>query len=185
MSIIKKVKIKNEDLFQNMVSFRNPFKIDAKVLISENQTKTNNLKIYAHPDDGWISEGDLGRKPEVLGSYKVFISKAYGERGSFPYLVLGKPFIGNPMEVSTETYLSIGPLKSKEEAENLISYINTKFFRFLVLQKKNTQNCPRSVFEFVPMQDFSKSWSDETIYKKYSLTKKEINYIESLVRPRD
>ena len=89
------------------------------------------------------------------------------------------------MEVSTETYLSIGPLKSKEEAENLISYINTKFFRFLVLQKKNTQNCPRSVFEFVPMQDFSKSWSDETIYKKYSLTKKEINYIESLVRPRD
>jgi site-specific DNA-methyltransferase (adenine-specific) len=185
VSIIKKVKEKNEKSFQKIVSFRNPFKIDAKTPLSEKQTKTANLKIYAYPDDGWISEGRLGNKPDVYKKYKVFISKAYGERGNFPYLVIAKPFIGKPNEVSSETYLSIGPLESEKEAQNVISYMNTRFFRFLVLQKKNTQNAPQSVFEFVPMQDFNEEWSDEKIYKKYSISSKEIEYIESLVRPRD
>jgi len=33
----------------------------------------------------------------------------------------------------------------------------------------------------VPMQDFSKPWTDEELYKKYELTQNEINYIESSV----
>ena len=35
------------------------------------------------------------------------------------------------------------------------------------------------------MQDFSKPWTDEELYKKYKLTKKEIAFIEKMVRPMD
>jgi len=39
------------------------------------------------------------------------------------------------------------------------------------------------VYSLVPIQDFSKPWSDEQLYKKYKLTKAEIEFIEKMVRP--
>ena len=113
------------------------------------------------------------------------ISKAYGERGDFPYLVIGKPFLALPNEVCTETYLTIGPNDSKEYAENIISYMTTKFFRFFVLFKKNTQNAAKGVYQFVPMQDFCKPWTDEELYEKYGLTNDEISFIDSMIRPME
>ena len=113
------------------------------------------------------------------------IAKAYGERGDFPYLILGKPFIGEKGSCCTETYLVIGPFADKAICENVISYIRTKFFRFLVLQKKNTQNAAKGVYEFVPLQDFSKPWTDEELYAKYGLTEDEIAFIESMIRPME
>ena len=53
----------------------------------------------------------------------------------------------------------------------------------MVLLKKNTQNAARGVYSFVPSQDFSESWTDEKLYKKYKLTKEEIEFIESMIRP--
>jgi len=55
----------------------------------------------------------------------------------------------------------------------------------MVFLIKNTQNAARGVYQFVPMQDFSESWTDEKLYKKYKLTKKEIDFIESMVRPME
>jgi len=125
------------------------------------------------------------RKTVISIKNLVFIAKAYGERGSFPYLVLGKPFIGDLGTCCSETYLVIGPFKSISLCENAISYIKTRFFRFLVLLKKNTQNSPRGVYTFVPLQDFIESWTDSKLYKKYGLDKEEISFIESIVRPMD
>ena len=113
------------------------------------------------------------------------IAKAYGERGDFPYLMLGKPFVAEKGACCTETYLVIGPFGNRKICENVISYIRTKFFRFLVLQKKNTQNAAKGVYEFVPLQDFSKPWTDEELYKKYGLTDEEIQFIESMIRPME
>ena len=73
----------------------------------------------------------------------------------------------------------------KESANNLISYVKTKFFRFLVLQKKNTQNAAKGVYSFVPLQDFSHPWTDEMLNKKYGLTEEEIAFIESMIRPME
>ena len=79
----------------------------------------------------------------------------------------------------------IGPLKNKTEGENICTYISTKFFRFLVLLKKSTQNAPKGVYSFVPMQDFSKPWTDEELYAKYGLTQEEIDFIESMIKPME
>ena len=44
-------------------------------------------------------------------------------------------------------------------------------------------NLSKLVFSFVPLQDFSEPWTDEKLYKKYGLTKEEIAFIESMIRP--
>jgi site-specific DNA-methyltransferase (adenine-specific) len=74
-----------------------------------------------------------------------------------------------------------GPWNSEEEANNVCSYIGTKFFHFMIGLKKITQHTTSKVYEFVPMQDFSKKWTDAELYKKYELTPEEIDYIESSV----
>ena len=79
----------------------------------------------------------------------------------------------------------IGPCASGAETENIISYMRTKFFRFFVLFKKNTQNAARGVYSFVPLQDFSQPWTDEMLYRKYKLSSDEIAFIESMIRPME
>ena len=79
----------------------------------------------------------------------------------------------------------IGPCESKSEAQNIISYISTKSFRFLVLLKKNTQNAARNTYDFVPFQSFAKPWTDAELYTKYDLTDEEIDFIESMIKPME
>ena len=38
-------------------------------------------------------------------------------------------------------------------------------------------------FQFVPMQDFTKVWTDQMLYEKYSLSENEINFIEKIMAP--
>jgi site-specific DNA-methyltransferase (adenine-specific) len=76
-------------------------------------------------------------------------------------------------------------MTTKKEAENVIEYIRSRFFRFMVMLKKNAQHNMRDVFEFVPMQDFNETWTDEKLYKKYGLSQEEIDFIESMIRPMD
>lgn len=102
--------------------------------------------------------------------------------------ILGKPFYGEPQSVCSYTYLVIGYDKekhnfTKKECENIISYIETKFFRYMVSIKKKTQNTTRELFLFAPIQDFSKPWTDEDLYAKYGLTQEEMDFIESKIKP--
>ena len=43
----------------------------------------------------------------------------------------------------------------------------------------------KGVYQCVPMQDFSKPWTDEELYAKYGLTDEEIAFIESMIRPME
>ena len=87
--------------------------------------------------------------------------------------------------ICNQTYLYIGPLENQDQCKNLISYINTKFFRFMVMLKKNTQDAMRGTYSFVPIQDFNKPCTDAELYKKYNITAEEIKFIDSMIRPMD
>jgi len=67
----------------------------------------------------------------------------------------------------------------------LLSYLKTKFTRFLVSQLSFSQDITKDRFAFVPIVDFSESWTDEKLYKKYGLTNNEIAFIDSMIRPMD
>lgn len=180
--IINKIKSTTNTYFSSIVSNRNPFGIATNFQIDK-APSTNSVKIFAYPNFGYINPNRIIKNKNLIDMTKIYISYAYGERGDFPYLVLGKPFFGDKKTCCTETYLIIGAGKTEKECENIISYIQTKFFRFLVLLKKNTQHATQTVYQFVPMQDFSKPWTDQELYKKYNLSQEEIDFIESMIRP--
>ena len=96
-----------------------------------------------------------------------------------------KPLLGEPNTVCTETYVVVNPTGKKQIAENIITYINTKFFHFLLGLKKITQHTTSKTYSFVPIQDFSKPWTDEELYKKYGLSQEETDFIESMIKPME
>ena len=65
----------------------------------------------------------------------------------------------------------------------MLSYINTKFFHFMVSIVKITQAGAKHVYKFVPVQDYSQPITDEFLYHKYGLSEDEINYIEESIWP--
>ena len=184
VSIFRKVAVTKNDNFSKIISSRKPFGLTTTAKGSDSPTD-NTVLMYSYPKNGYINRDAVSLNQKWIDEHKVLISYAYGERGAFPYLVIGKPFYGAPQTCCTETYLVIGSFNDKKQCENVISYMKTKFFRFLVLLKKNTQHATSKVYSFVPMQDFSESWTDEKLYQKYGLTEEEKAFIESMIRPMD
>ena len=155
--------------------------------------REHNIKLYINKSldpsgFGWIKLSDIPKGNDAIILNKVFIPEASGS-GDDP-IVLGKPFYGEPGSVCSGTYLCIGfdPKKhrlSKSECYNIISYLKTRFVRYMVSIKKKKQHATFSVYQFVPLQDWSKPWTDEELYEKYNLSKDEISYIESVINPME
>ena len=179
ISILRKVNNKSLKRFSSLVSSRNPFGFASNY--SDFVLKSNDtVKIISmNQKENYVKISEVKKGFENLNCFKIFVAKAVGS-GDMRTDKLN-PFIVGPNTICTETYLSISPFSNQKEAENAITYIQTKFFHFMFGLKKITQNTTSKSYEFVPMQDFSKPWTDEELYKKYELTQDEINYIESSV----
>lgn len=195
ISVLHKVQKLKEESFASLVSANDPFGFDVRVENSYRRVKPkykkepfkNSVVFYYN---GWRKEGlgyigkdAITKNIEWVNKYKVYIPKAWGI-GNMSQDWL-KPFMGDPNSCCTETYLVIGPFDKKGTSENVISYTQTKFFHFMLALVKITQNTMKNAYSFVPIQDFSETWSDEKLYKKYKLTKSEIEFIEKMVRPMD
>lgn len=128
--------------------------------------------------------------PKNFEKYKVFVPNANGS-GAIGE-VLSTPLIGTPLIGHTETFLSIGTFETRNEAENTLKYVKTKFARTLLGVLKVTQINPPETWKYVPLQDFTEdsdiNWNttvheiDLQLYKKYGLDKEEIDFIETHVR---
>jgi len=181
ISILHKIKSKNEKSFSEIVSSGKPFGLRGFFNDFKNKSFDNSVKIYANQKVGYVSPNQILQNKELVNQWKIFVPKAWGMGNLQRDLI--KPFIGEKNTCCTETYLVVGPFNNKKVAENTISYMKTKFFHLFISFKKITQDAWKKAYEFVPMQDFSKSWTDEKLYKKYNLTKEEIDFIESMIRP--
>jgi site-specific DNA-methyltransferase (adenine-specific) len=180
--ILRKVSSFKENSFNQVVSTQKPFGFRT-FFKGKTRPFVDSVIIYANKSIGYVSIKDIEKNQHWVKEHKVLITMAYGAGEDFPHQIINKPFYGEPNSCCTETYLVIGPFSSKKRAENVISYIKTRFFRFFVLLKKNTQHAAKGVYELVPIQNFDEPWSDEKLFKKYELTKEEIDFIESMIRP--
>lgn len=192
VDILHKVMKNKEDTMEKLVSTRLPFGLPNTYKGNKTKTSSADLKIYVSGNDrevrgttAYVPKKMITKGQEMIPWHKIFIAKAGSGSDSFPHPILPKPFYGEPGSVCNESYLVIGPFKNRTECENAMSYIATKFFRFLVLQKKNSQNAAKGVYQLVPQQDFSKPWTDKELYAKYGITDEEIAFIDSMVRPMD
>ena len=181
IDIIKKIKELNESKFNKIVSTRMPFGIESN--FNKYKTKKSEkypIKIYMNKNVGYVSEDDVLKNKNWINKWKVYISKAIG-KGSLEEDVM-KPFLGEPNSICSETYIVIGPFETKQEAENVISYIQTKFFHCVFGLRKISHNTTQETYSFIPIQDFKKPWTDDELYKKYKFTEDTINFIESIIK---
>ena len=181
ISILRKVQKLEEESFSVLVSNRKPFGLESTYKGINEKTKEKNILLYGNKNRSYISEIEVLKNKELIKMYKLFVSKAIGSGNTKTDWI--KPFVAEPVSCCTETYLILYTSTNKDEIENVLTYTQTKFFHFLMGLKKITQNTTKSTYSFIPIQDFSKPWSDEELYTKYGLTQEEIDYIESLIRP--
>jgi site-specific DNA-methyltransferase (adenine-specific) len=124
----------------------------------------------------------------LISKNKVVISKTAsehaGQKDSFgKKKVLSKIEIMPQNSVCSETYLVVFASDNDEEVQNVKNYLSTKFVRFLLSCVASTQNLTKESFMFVPVQDFSKSFSDQELFRKYDLSQEEISFIENMIKP--
>ena len=189
IDILRKVQKYDEKSMEELVSVRMPFGFPNTYKGNSKKKNSDDVIIYVSGNDravkgttAFVPRKEVLKGETLIDCHKVYISKAGSGSDVFPHLILTKPFYGEPNSICNESYLVIGPFETKEICENVIAYIKTRFFRFMVLLKKNSQNAPRGVYQFVPQQDFSKKWTDKELYDKYNITDKEIVFINSMIK---
>lgn len=186
ISIMKKVLKFKEVSLGKYVSTSKPFGMRSNFSdFASIQTEMHSVKLYRFGENGYVARKIIVKNENLIDRYKVLVSKASPGGDEYPHSIVSQPIVSEPNSVCTETYLVIKDVDSRTEAENLVSYIKTRFFRFMMSLVKNTQNISKASYTFVPLQDFSHPWTDEMLYRKYKLSSDEIAFIESMIRPME
>jgi site-specific DNA-methyltransferase (adenine-specific) len=189
LAILQKVLARREPTMEQVVSGDTPFGLATNFAdYSETKFKgalTLYLTARGRRTTGYVKDQSVQKNRQLIPHWKVLLPEAYGERGALPAMVLGPPIVAGPSTVCTQTYLVAGPFKSKSAACSVQSYIHSRFFRLLVSLRKISQHALRSTYSWVPQQTWDRTWTDEALYKKYNLTKEEIAFVESMVRPME
>lgn len=134
---------------------------------------------------GYVSRSQVEKNSSWIDKWKVIVPKAGDGHGRETSYVLGEPIALAPGSACTQTYLVAGVFESSNEAENFAKYLTTKFARFLLLQRKSTQDIKPDKLRFVPIMDFQREWTDNDLYAHFNLDPQEIAYIETSIHPRE
>ena len=192
VDILHKVLAANERPFEELVSGDTPFGLATNFsdYARDVVPKHGQLRLYANVGTtrvrGAMARKTIKKNSHLIDVWKLFLPKTGSGRErerSGVDLVLGPPLLGEPGSVCTQTYLVAGPLSSKREAKSVESYLRTRFARFLVSLRKPSQDVFRSMYRWVPIQSWDRTWTDADLYKKYRITKDEIAFINSIIRP--
>jgi site-specific DNA-methyltransferase (adenine-specific) len=185
MGSCKSLDLPEEKKFMNLVSSIGAFGLESTFRGKE-QKSENDLKVYRNGGIGYVARSKITKERSIFDKWKVFIGRAApgtGNKDTYPHKILSTPFIGEPGSISSWTYMYIGPFDSKKQAESVLSYLSCRLTRLLILLHKPSQDTTRKVYSFVPMQKWTKRWTDEELYAKYGISKSEIAFIEKIVRP--
>ena len=182
----------------NKVQSTNPIYMNSKVF----SQKPFGLRTYVKP----IENGDIGLRyngglgtysrelvntnKDLIDKWKIITSRLTAEHAgetdkNGQKRIFSTLEILEPGTICTETYMMLCVFDTKEECINMFNYLKTRFVRELVAMSTSTQQMSKANFRFVPLQDFSKPWTDAELYLKYGLTIDEIAFIESMIKPME
>ena len=170
-SIVKKVRAKQEATLDQVVSSRKPFGLATNIKPLE----SGDIKLRFNGGIGLYKRDLISVGTDDISKYKIIISYLTAEHAGQPdkngqYRILSTMEKLPPDTICTETYLVAGAFDSESEANHYMRYLKTKFVRFLVSLKAMTQHISKAMFNFVPVQDFSKTWTDSELFEKYEST---------------
>ena len=185
VSILHKVLERNETSINTILTRDTPFGLPSNFEDFRKNERSGDVPLYyirtMNRGIGYIVRNSVTKNVHLIDTWKVFVPKAFNGGDGLPHQILGKPLIAPSPSVCTQSFLFFH-VGSRKAAMSLQSYYTTRFFRFLVSQRKITQDALTSTYSWVPMQTWDRTWTDETLYAKYGITKKEQVYIESQVR---
>jgi site-specific DNA-methyltransferase (adenine-specific) len=184
--IISKVVSHKEKTMDSMVTTRKPFGLATNVL----PLPHGDITLRYNKGVGPYARSKVSVGNEYIDKWKVMISYLSAEHAGQPdksgkFKVLSTMEILPPQYICTETYLLAGWFDNEETANNLLGYLKTKFARFMIAQVAVSQHITKSSFAFLPIQDYTKQWTDTELYKKYALSDEEIAFIDSMIKPMD
>ncbi len=186
VSIVRKVISKKEQRMSERVSSSKPFGLRTFV----RPQKSGDLILRWQNGEGPYPRSEITVGVDMIDKWKVITSYVGYDHAGNPGIdgrrrVFSKIDVLPPGSICTETYLVIGVYNSQEEALNLIAYMKTRFFRFLVSQFMYSHHITKDSYAFVPILGMSTRWTDVKLYERYALTAEEIAFIESKIRPMD
>lgn len=197
VAIIHKVVKKSDVQFDTIVGPLMPYGLSTSYRGHKDQND-GDLRLYSSSDITFISPSEIKKGIDTVNTYRVMVSKTSAEHAGEPdkngmfRVIPSSMRVICPGDVCTHSYFVIGNWDEKVFADNALRYLKTKFVRFFVLMCLNGYCLSKTVFPFVPMQNFSLSsdidWTvsfsdiDQQLYKKYGLDQSEIDFIESHVK---
>lgn len=175
----------NTNRLSEVVSQTNPFGIASNDKGDNNLTEDYCTVITSN---GKIKKSiyDIYKNTEIMKTYKVLTSK-YAPSGGFAdcdgkFKVISKSMVLEPYEICSQSYIVIGPVETKEEAERLKEFIKLKIVRFLMLMALTGMSISQDTFRYVPWLNFKNNYTDKELYTKYKLSVQEIEYIDSMIK---
>lgn len=191
VKIIRKVQRLNEKSLDSLVSPISPYGLPTSIRGIEKQDEQHQIKLNSSKGESFISNEIIKKGIDTINTYRTMVSQTSAEHAGEPssdgkFKVLTKSMkVMGPSEVCTHSYIFIGPFSTENESANVISYLKTKFVRFLLLQALTSIHISKSTFAFVPIQDFTQFWDDYKLYKKYGLDHQDQLYIDSFIKEMD
>lgn len=186
VDIIKKVISNREPVMSDSVYSSKPFGFRSFEEGRKTQ-KEGDIEMLGSKGISYVSQSEVTVNKTEVGKWKVIMSKASAEHAGQTdnegrKRIVSRVEILPPNVICTETYLLLRTFSDKDEAENFREYVKTLFFRFLLSTILLTQNIAKDKFQFIPILDFKKKWTDEQLFKRYNLSDEEITFIESQIR---
>lgn len=176
-------KVRSEKSFLEVYP-RKPFGLPT----TEKPTASGDIRLRYNGGTGTYSDKKVKVNANLIGKWKVITSRLTVEHAGETdkngmKRIISTLEVLKPNVVCSETYLLLAAFDTENEAANFMAYMKTCFVRCLIAMVTATQQLARSNFRFIPLQDFTRSWSDADLYKKYGLTDEEIKFIESTIKP--
>jgi site-specific DNA-methyltransferase (adenine-specific) len=186
-NIVRKVSALRSRSVEDLCSVRKPFGLNifSNYPGSTLEPFDGGIPLIYASRVGYSRPDQIERNHHWIDRWKVLIPKAADGHGREVSYVLGEPIALAPGSACTQTYLIAGMFDTEEETENYAYYLATKFVRFLVLQRKVTQDLTPDRFRFVPALDMRRRWTDAQLYEHFGLTEDEAAYVESSIHPRE
>ena len=186
LEILEKVLKVGEDSIIEMLSADKEFGMTSNFSGYSMKKTAGTVPIYANRGGqrvvGYMKRSAVEKSTHLIDTWKVLVPKAGSDGGQkLPDVVLGSTQVAPSPSVCTQTYLFFF-VASESEAMSIQTYVRTRFFRFLVSLRKSTQDATRSTYTWVPQQSWTKTWTDEELFKKYKITKREQAYIAEMVK---
>ena len=199
LSFINKVLDKCKGTLNTQVSGQTPFGFVSTYRGTADPAEdTTAVELKSSGATTYVARADIKKNAAWTDLYKVVFSKATCEHAGTPdrngkFRVLSAMTVLPPAVVCTQSYLVGGAYNTKEEADNLLAYLSTKFARYLMLQTITSQDLSPEKFMFVPMENFTNQsdidWTtndipniDRQLFAKYGITDAEKAVAENTIK---